>query len=1057
MKGITDKKLYVAARCAAISAAIGMCLSGAVHAQTTGGNIFGQTKAGATVILTSPDTGLTREIKAQPNGSFTFSQLPPGRYRLAAEGVSRDVNVAAGSDTRVAFDSPQHSETMTITGSRIARDTFNSVSPVQVITREETTLAGFNSAASVLQSTAVTAGGPQINNAFGGFVVDGGPGVNTIGLRGLGTTRTLVLLNGRRVTPAGSRGSVGSADLNVLPSAIIDRIEILKDGASSIYGSDAIAGVINIITRKNIEGLTLEGQYNSTEAGGGNEQRYSATYGKTFDRGFLAASAELYRRSAITWNDRDWMKCQTDYRRTVSSDGTVGAWGSRDFIDPLTGQPKCYGITGTGNNGVTINTIGTGTLAGVGAAGSVGTSFNRWRPNSAITTGLVGFEGVGGGANSLGVRDTFEPRMMNQTLISPAELKTGFVQGAYDLKALGDAETYFELLAHKRESKQVGYRQLTLDYARGSPLIPAGLAGVPNLQAAPTLITNGLPLQVRAFIGFGNYNSQQDVDYDKATAGIRGNLPFSDWKYDLSGSWAKSKASYMFEQWLTDRLAQSLDVVAGTGGRFVCRNPANGCVAAPALSSAVIGGTLPRDWVQWTFVPDTGYTTYKETTVTFGTTGSLFQMPHGPVRSAVGLEYRRADIDDTPSINMQTSNVYNFSSAAITRGKDSVWEAYGELEVPLLAGMPFAEELTLNVSGRYTDYKSYGADTTYKAGFLYSPVKALSFRGSQGTSYRAPALFEQFLGSTSGFLSSQIDPCNNYGAGDPNSIRFRNCASEGLPGTFQSTSGVQVNTVGGASAGLKAETSKNLTLGVILQPTLPAAMGSFSFAVDYYKIKVDNGVDRVGATSILSLCYNDPAFAAGNGYCRLITRAPAGSNRALIVNDSYINVSSDVVRGFDFTLRYSRDIGPGNFLANATITKYLQQASRLFPTDPLLDSNGRLRAPKLTGSLDLQYKVREWKVRYGMDWIDSMSDYAFFEEDPATSTYKMDTPVYVLHHISLQYKADKWSATAGVRNFTDRKPPSISQGFTNRVGNAPLYSGFDYFGRTFFVNVTKTF
>ena len=1057
MKGFNKKRQLCAARRAAISVAVGMCLSGAVHAQTTDGNIVGQAKAGATITLTSPDTGVRREIKAEPNGSFAFPKLPPGRYRLVADGVSRDVTVAGGSDTRVVFDSPQHAENITITGSRIARDTFNSVSPVQIITREESTLAGFNSTASVLQSTAVTAGGPQINNAFGGFVTDGGPGANTISLRGLGATRTLVLLNGRRVAPAGSRGSVGSSDLNVLPSAIIDHIEILKDGASSIYGSDAVAGVINIITKKNIQGLTLEGQYNTTEAGGGDEQRYSVTYGKTFDRGFVAGSVELYRRSAITWGDRDWMKCQTDYRRTVAADGTVGEWGSRDFIDPLTGKPKCYGITGTGNSGVTINTIGTGTTAGVGAAGSVGTSFNRWRPNSAITTGLVGFEGVGGGANSLGVRDTFESRMMNQTLISPAELKTGFVQGAYDLKTLGDAEGYFEVLAHKRESHQVTYKQLVLDYARGSPLIPANLAAAPILQSTPTLITNGLPPHIRAFIGFGNYNSAQDIDYDKGTVGIRGNMPWSDWKYDLTGSWAKSNASYMFEQFLTDRLAQSLDVVAGTGGRFVCRNPANGCVAAPALSSAVVGGVLPQQWLDWTYMPDTGHTMYQEKTVTFGSTGTLFQMPHGKVRSAVGLEYRRAEIDDTPSINMQTSNVYNFSSAAITRGKDSVWEAYGEVEVPVLAGMNFAEELTVNVSGRHTHYQSYGGDNTYKAGFLYSPVKSLSLRGSQGTSFRAPALFEQFLGSTSGFQAASNDPCNNWGAGDPNSVRARNCASEGLPPTFQQTSSLQINTIGGAGAGLKAETSKNQTLGVVLQPSLPGGLGNFSLAIDYFKIKVDNGVDRVGFSNILSLCYNDPAFIAGGRYCRLITRAPAGTGRALIINDSYVNVSTDVVRGYDFTLRYSKDIGPGTFLANAVITKYLEQSNRLFPTDPLVDSNGRLQVPKMTASADLQYKVREWKVRYGMDWIDKMSDYNFYGEDPATSTYKMDTPTYILHHLSLQYTGDKWSATAGVRNLADKKPPSISQGFATRVGNAPLYSGFDYFGRTFFVNVSKTF
>jgi iron complex outermembrane receptor protein len=1044
---------------AALAVAVGMCLSGAVHAQTTGGTIVGQAKAGATITLSSPDSAIRREITVAPSGSFTFSQLPPGRYRLVTEGVSRDVTVTGGTDTRVVLNAAaQHAETVTITGSRIARDTFNSVSPVQIITREESTLAGFNSTAAVLQSSAVTTGGAQINNAYGGFVVDGGPGVNTISLRGLGTTRTLVLLNGRRVTPAGTRGSVGATDLNVLPSSIIDHIEILKDGASSIYGSDAVAGVINVITKKNIEGLTLEGQYNKTEEGGGDEQRYSITAGKTFDRGFLSGSIELYRRSELTWGDRDWMKCQIDYRRRVTN-GVASEWGSLDFKDPLTGLPKCYGITGTGNNGVTINTIGTGTLAGVGGPGSVGTSFNRWRPNSAVTTGLVGFEGVGGGANNINVRDTFDPRIMNNSLISPAELKTGFAQGAFDLRALGNAEVYFELLGHERESKQTGFRQFVLDYFRGSPLIPAGLAGVPNLVAASPLITSGQTLQVRAFTAGGNYNSQQEIDYNKGTVGIRGNLPFSDWKYDLTGSWAKSKASYMFENFFTDRLVQSLDAVA-SGSGFACRNPANGCVAAPALSSAVIGGVFPRNWLDWVYGPDTGHTSYQEKTVTIGTTGSLFTMPHGGrVRSALGFEYRRAEIDDTPSINMQTGNVYNFSSASITRGKDSVWEIYGELEVPLLAGRRFVEELTINVSGRHTDYKSYGGDNTYKAGFLYSPFKALSFRGSQGTSYRAPALFEQFLGSTSGFIANTNDPCHNLSEQDPLSIRARNCVSEGIPPNFTSTSSVQVNTIGGAAAGLKAETSKNLTLGIILQPDLPAGVGSFSLAVDYFKIKVDNGVDRVGAGSILSRCYNDPAFIGGGGYCRLITRAPAGTNRALVVNDSYINVSTDVVRGYDFTVRVSKDIGPGTFLGNAVITKYLEKSSRLFPEDPVQDVRGLISfgAPKMTASFDLQYKVREWKVRWGIDWIDSMSDYVYYGEDPQTSTYQMDTPSYALHSLSLQYTGDKWSVTGGVRNLSNKLPPPISQGFVSRVGNAALYSGFDYFGRTYFVNVSKTF
>jgi len=497
--------------------------------------------------------------------------------------------------------------------------------------------------------------------------------------------------------------------------------------------------------------------------------------------------------------------------------------------------------------------------------------------------------------------------------------------------------------------------------------------------------------------------------------------------------------------------------VVASGGSFVCRNPANGCVAAPALTAAVVGGVLPGSWLNYIYMPDTGNTSYKETTANFNVAGSLFDMPYGKVRGAFGVEYRRAEIDDTPSINMQTSNVYNFSSAAITRGKDSVREVYGEMEFPLLSGVEGAEDLTANVSGRWTDYKSYGSDTTYKVGLLYTPDKWISFRGSQGTSYRAPALYEQFLGSTSGFQSSQSDPCNNWGAGDPTSTRSKNCASEGLPGNFLATNSVQVNTIGGASAGLKAETSKNKTFGVMLQPALPTGFGDLSFAVDYFNIEVDNGVSRAGFSNILSLCYNDPGFISAGGYCRLISRAPAGSSRALTVNDSYINLSTAIVNGYDYNLRYVRNIGPGQFRVNALLTEYKENSTRIFPTDPLVNSVGRLSSPKRTGTLDLYYKVREWTGHYGMDWTDRMSDYKFYGEDPGTSTYKMDTPSYMYHNFSAEYRGNKWSVTAGVRNAMDKKPPSISQGFTNRIGNAPLYSGFDYVGRTFFVNVNKSF
>ncbi|SDY69214.1 TonB-dependent Receptor Plug Domain [Lysobacter sp. yr284] len=1002
--------------------------------------------------------------------------VAPRRHRLSCAllaalvlpnaGLALAQDVATDKDAKpsaeeVASKNATSLETVTVTGSRIGRDTFTSVSPLQVITREETTLAGFNSTTGALQSTSVTGGQGQINNAYGGFVTNGGPGANTVGLRGMDPTRTLILLNGRRVAPAGSRGSVGSADLNVLPTSMIDHIEVLKDGASSIYGSDAIAGVINIVTRKNINELAVEAQYNVTEDGGGDETRYSLSWGKTGDRFSISGSFEAYDRNELTLGDRDWTRCNTDYRRTVTRDGSgnvtgVGEWGSADFKDPLTGMPKCYPITGTGSNGSAINSIGTELRPGVGAAGSVGNIFNRWRPNSSVSTGLVGYEGVAGGATNTNVRDTFDPRMLNRSLISPVEVKTGYIQGAYDLQALGNAEVYFELLGNRRESSQTGYSQLTLDYARGSILLPAQLQNA-LFQAQPTEISNGRPVAVRAFIGFGNNHSSQTVDFWKATGGLRGDFVWTDWRYDFMVSKSRSDADYTFDSFLTDRLARSLDVVAGPGG-VVCRDPSGGCVAAPFLTTQVVGGKLPQDWKNYVYRPVTGNTLYEESTVNFSIDGPLFSLPYGDVRGAFGVEYRRAKIDDTPSADGVARNLYNLTSGDPTRGKDSVKEIYGEIEVPVLSGLKGAEELTFNLSARYTDYKSYGSDNTYKIGGLWTPLSWLTVRASYGTSYRAPALFEQFLGATTGFLSNSVDPCNNYGVDPDASISLAaNCASEGLVPNFNATSGVTVINNGGAAQGLKAETSKNFTGGIILQPEMPKSWGDLSFAVDYYKIEVENGVARAGGAEILDRCYNDPDFRAGGGFCRLVAARAPGSN-ALTVQDSYVNLATDRVRGLDFTVRYVRDVGPGTLRTTLQATHFLEQSNKLFAEDALDDYNGNIGSPSMTATLDTTYDWKNWKFRYGLEWVDAMQSYGYYGLDRNTAAFKMHTEDYYLSHISAQFKLDKWTFTGGVRNLFDAEPKKISQsGAYNRVGNAPLYSGYDYVGRAFFLNVQAKF
>src|SRR5690242_14445025 len=203
---------------------------------------------------------------ATPANAQTPAPAVPGGDPCQAPADQRDPNAACPPADGAAGEAIQQGAVTTaaeeggvvVLGSRIRRDRFNTADPVTIINRQAAVDAGFNSTAEVLQSVGVTGGTGQINDTFGGFVVEGGPGVNTLSLRGLGPTRTLILLNGRRIAPAGTRGQVGAADLNVLPNAILDRIEVLNTGASSIYGSDAVAGVVNIVTLSKFNGIAAE-------------------------------------------------------------------------------------------------------------------------------------------------------------------------------------------------------------------------------------------------------------------------------------------------------------------------------------------------------------------------------------------------------------------------------------------------------------------------------------------------------------------------------------------------------------------------------------------------------------------------------------------------------------------------------------------------------------------------------------------------------------------------------------------------------------------------------
>ncbi len=972
-------------------------------------------------------------------------------------------------------------EEIVVVGSRIRRDNFNAPSPVQIITAEESTRAGFASAAEVLQSSNVASSGAQVNNLYGGFVVDGGGGVNTLGLRGFGPTSTLVLLNGRRLTPAGVRGSVGAADLNTIPSSLVQRIEILKDGASSVYGSDAVAGVVNIITEDHPEGFTIEGQRNFTEGGGGEQNRISLSGGGRIGEHLsLVGSLEYYEREAQTLGQRAWSACPGDGVR----DPDTGE--SLDDVDPLTGQPKCWSIGFANSRGVTVNTIATASRPGVGGPGAPATgNFTRWRVNPYNVDGVLlgsrldGFEGVnGGGTTGYANRDLFDPRMLDADFITPTRNINAFASGIYDLP--GNNELYGEFLFSRRESSSHTFVQLSLDYPNNA-LLPAELrlggpalgSTIPNPPPQNVILPAPFDTQVRAFIGGGLNNLQEEVNYTRIVAGVRGDLDFwQGWRYDFNVYHGRNDSEESSNNFLVDRLFNSVVISPAVGGEpanlvrningtdYVCTitltNPNYGCIPAPALNAQTVAGQLPGDYLNWVRQTITETNEYTETAFSFVVDGPLFTLPAGDLQVVLGVEHRAQEILDTPDINARNRNVAQFTAGDITRGSDSVTEVFAEAEIPFLRDAPFARSLAADVSARYTNYESYGSDSTYKVGVTWEPISDLLFRGSIGTSYRAPALFEQFLGPVTGFLASNGDPCDAYGDRDPSDRVYINCNAEIGDPSFQQNNGVTVLSGGGAANHLFAETSDNSTIGFSWRPLRDVdGWGDLSIAADRFTIELRDAVQQPGTDNILDGCYESPN-PANEPLCQLVERD--ASNR-LLVNNNYTNISSQVAEGWDYGLRYAHSLAGGEVVFDLNLTQYTDQTYQFLPTDAPSNTNGRIDFPQMSGNAALNFSRGPWNIHYDVTWIDDMSDYAVQEEDPDTSFFDLQTPDYFLQNASIQYGVDAWRVTLGVRNLTDEQPPRVSSmdNLINGAGQTPIFSGFDYIGRQFFVNVSTHF
>lgn len=953
-------------------------------------------------------------------------------------------------------------ERVVVTGSRLKKNEFTSSSPIQVITSEESTLEGLNDTSDIIQGSSLAAGSQQINNTFGGFVTQGGPGANTVSLRGLGSQRTLVLVNGRRIAPAGTRGQLGAPDLNTIPESMIDRIEILKDGGSSLYGSDAVAGVVNYITKQNYEGLLLSGSTNMTEAGGGETFQLNGTWGETFDRGQIMVSAEWYRREPLRIGERDYFSCAQDRVTETGLGGAtsaVGVGGALDIIDPLTGKSKCFNLL----SGVADRLVGAGGRFVPDPAATVANSLIPAFPN------LVGLRRVGhtfgqSGSEALWRQTTAavpndDPRFLSTTLIAPVERYAAFVQGSYDL--FPGVETYTELSFSRRESEQDRWRQL----------FPNVDGANPNNQLA----TGGFGALSRSIVMVAT-DAEQTVDFYRGVLGVRGDFAdsfpiFGGWSYDLYGQHMRSEADYTNDIIYNDR-------VLATTGALACNQAlitisGGNCASVPGgirwfNPGVITSGNFSAAERDFLFTKETGHTTYSQTLFNGSVTGDLFQMPAGVVSAALGFEYRTDEIDDTPGFQARNNNLWGQTSAGRTAGSDTVREVFGEISVPLLAGWDLAESLTLDASARYTSYDSYGEDSTYKLGVNWQITPEYRLRATTGTSFRAPALFEIFLANQTGFLGqNQVDPCLNWNL-SANPLIQQSCGPAGLNlpigynGPYPSA---LILTGGGGPGVLSAETSESRTIGAIWTPDWI----DFSVALDYWEFEVNNQVGQFGALNIITACHTQPPFPT-SGFCSLYTRDtnPLSPTFGMIqtVNNSFVNISNQITDGLDLTARYIHEFSFGTLRLNGQLTWTFTDELRVLPTSPTNDFNGEVYDSDFNANVTARFDHEDWTFTWNVDMASRASnDEAFgssiflYRGTPFAGSFKQFTEFSAVHHVSTRYIMDDWSFLVGVQNVFDEEPPAVSQaGAFGKVGNSVAIGGpYDLLGRRGFIEITKEF
>ncbi len=925
-----------------------------------------------------------------------------------------------------------------VTGSRIRRAAADSPSPLAVVDADQIKATGTQNIADVvnqLPALAVTQTNQTSNLA-------GNAGVNALDLRGMGTQRTLVLVDGRRQVAA--IPGTSAVDLSNIPSSLVQRVEVITGGASALYGADAVAGVANFILKKDFQGIEANTRYNASTRGDMDTYGFDLLAGTNFadHRGNVTVYG-FYENTpgTVSGSDRPWTADGYPiYARTSSS----SPYFIQDHVRNINTADAAQVVLGGRLYSVNRDS---GTLRDpiLGPGGLI----NVVPVNLGTSTDPLGTLLTDGGE--------YNGRYDGWYLSVPSERFNTRASASFEVS---DALKLFANATFAHNTSKAGFLQMT---AFGTDVVPADSPFITDEMRAANggAVPAGGVQFARRFMELPAPRTEYDRKLFQAVAGAEGDFTLfaQPWNYSTYYTYGKTTQRVRdVNSTAYDRWYMGIDSTTGANGEAVCRStlddPGNGCVAINPLV------TLTPEIIDYiTYTSHWSKSTLTQQVLSGYVSGGLFDLPGGAVQVVLGGEYRkeRNDIGAIPEYNPD-SPLYDPTIGTMQGtlvGKYSVKEVYGEIHVPILKDTPFFDTLSLDGALRLSDYSTAGSTTTWKFGGEWAPIPDIRFRATYGQAVRAPNIGELYTAdSISGLWIT--DPCNTYNLANRatrTQYTAANCAAINPADTVSYW--LYRDIISSGNLDLKPETAKTLTLGAVLQPRFVPGL---SLTVDYYNIDLRNAIDAFGAQMLIDKCVDQSSL--DNIFCPLIQRDANGNLESVMTQK--LNLSQYLTRGIDFGLSYSLPLSrlgladdAGKLSIDANYTRLLNRRYTLDPTDPnsITEYAGIFGSPKWKGVVRTSYSREGMGFTWSLRHFSPMKAATTITPDKYS---KIWTPnVFYNDFSAFVALSDNIELSGGLNNAFDRKPPRIPGAEAGGANFELSYQSgvYDVIGRTFFLSL----